>query len=182
MTLEKKNPNISPDMLIVGIDDRSLDRFGRWPFPRYTHANLINTFARIKDQDERERALFLDIFFVEPSKAAEDDAMLVESIRQNGRIFLETVLTRAENTPGTEEEFFGRQDILAERFGTITNIKGDWTKVDTLYGAYPPLKPYARAAYGYGHANFVEDDDQVYRRQPLVLKLPASSRRSAWRS
>ena len=171
VTLEKKNPNISPDLLIVGIDDRSLERFGQWPFPRHTHANLINAFSRIKDQDQRERALFLDIFFVEPSKAAEDDAMLVESIRRNGRIFLEPILTRAENTPGTEEEFYGRQDILGERFGTITNIQGDWTQVETMYGVYPPLKPYARATFGYGHPNFVEDDDQVYRRQPLVLKL-----------
>ncbi len=171
VTLERKNPNISPDLLIVGIDDRSLERFGQWPFPRYTHANLINTFTRIQEQSQRERALFLDIFFVEPSKAAEDDAMLVESIRQNGRIFLEPILTRAENTPGSEEEFHGRQDILAGRYGTITRIEGDWVQVETMFGIYPPLKPYARAAYGYGHPNFVEDDDQVYRRQPLVLKL-----------
>ncbi|RKX86412.1 MAG: hypothetical protein DRP57_01620, partial [Spirochaetes bacterium] len=33
VTLEKRNPNISPDILIVGIDDKSLSKFGRWPFP-----------------------------------------------------------------------------------------------------------------------------------------------------
>ncbi len=170
VTLEKRNTSISPDILIVGIDDRSLDKFGRWPFPRYTEANLINSFSRIKNQEERERALFMDIFFVEPSNTAEDDALLVESIEQNGRVYLETILTRSENPPGTEEEYFGRQEIMYQHFGKITNIKGDWTKIETFHGMFPPLKPYARATHGYGHPNFVEDNDEVYRKQPHIVK------------
>ncbi|MBA7649902.1 hypothetical protein ES703_57701 [subsurface metagenome] len=170
VTLERRNPKISPDILIVAIDDRSLDRFGRWPFPRYTHANLAASFSRIKNQNERENALFFDIFFIEPALAAEDDALLVSNIQQNGRVFLETILTRATNPPGTEEEYFARQDIMYNSYGSITNIKGDWTKIETFHGLYPPLKPYARATYGYGHPNFVEDADEVYRRQPLIVK------------
>ncbi len=38
--IKRADPKLSPDILIVGIDDRSLDTYGRWPFPRYTHANL----------------------------------------------------------------------------------------------------------------------------------------------
>ena len=170
VTLEKRNPNISPDILIVGIDERSLDKFGKWPFPRYTEANLINSFSRIKNQEERERALLLDIFFVEPSNAAEDDALLVESIEKNERVYLETFLTRSESPPGTEKEYFGRQEIMYQNFGKITNIKGDWTKIETFHGMFPPLKPYARATHGYGHPNFVEDNDEVYRKQPLIVK------------
>jgi len=111
------------------------------------------------------------VFFIEPDKVAEDDALLVQSIRANGRVFLETVFTLGENPPGTDEEFFGRQDEIASRLGTITRITGDWVKVNTFLGLQSPLKPYGRAAYGYGHANFLEDPDQVYRRQPLVVKL-----------
>jgi adenylate cyclase len=169
VTLEQRNPKISPDILIIGIDDKSLDTFGRWPFPRYTEANLISTFTRIQRQNERERALFLDIFFIEPS-VPEYDALMVQSIAESRRVFLESVLTRVPNPAGTEEEYFARQEILYQRYGKITNIQGDWTQVETLYGIYPPLKPYARAAHGYGHANFVEDDDQVYRRQPMVVR------------
>jgi adenylate cyclase len=169
VTMEQRNPKLSPDILIVGIDDRSLDSFGRWPFPRYTHARLIDTFTRIKEQGERESALLLDIFFVEPSVAA-DDALLVRAIGENGRVFLETILERVPNAPGTEDEYFSRQEPLYERYGRLRNITGDWTKVGTLHGIYPPLKPYGRVARGYGHPNFVEDDDQVYRRQPLVVK------------
>jgi adenylate cyclase len=169
VTVEQRNPKLSADILIVGIDDKSLDSFGRWPFPRYTHATLINAFSRIKEQNERERAIFLDILFGEPSMPAHD-ALLVQSIQENGRVFLETILERTPNPAGTEQEYLGRQEALYERYGKITKIKGDWTKVETMYGIYPPLKPYARVTYGYGHPIFVADEDQVFRRQPLVVK------------
>ncbi len=170
VTLEERNPNISPDILIVGIDDKSLSKFGRWPFPRYKEANLVESFSRIKRQYERENALFLDIFFIEPDREAEDDALLVDSIRQNGRVFLETVLQFGKNTPGTESEFEARQELLYKNFGKITRVTGDWTKINVFRGLLPPLKPYAKAAYGYGHANFIGDTDKIYRRQPLVVR------------
>ena len=52
VSLEERNPQISPDILIVGIDFRSLDAFGKWPFPRYREANLVDNFARIKNQTQ----------------------------------------------------------------------------------------------------------------------------------
>ena len=169
VTLEQRNPKISPDILIIGIDDKSLGTFGRWPFPRYTEANLINTFTKIRNQNERERAIFLDVTFIEPA-VPENDALLVRSIKENGRIILEPFLTRVPNPQGTEEEYFQRQEILYQRYGKITSIQGDWTEIETLYGIFPPLKPYARVAGGYGHPNFVEDADQVYRKQPMVVR------------
>src|SRR6056297_1741684 len=80
VTVTRRNPNISQDILILGIDFKSLSTFGKWPFPRYQHANLINSFARIQNQNERERSLFIDVFFIEPDEKAHDDAMLVQSI------------------------------------------------------------------------------------------------------
>jgi adenylate cyclase len=172
VSLVESNPRISSDIVIVGIDDKSLDRFGRWPFPRYRHADMINSFARIKNQNERERALFIDVFFAEPSETPEDDALLVSSIKDNGRVFLETVLLLGENAPQTEEEYFARQDVLYSRMGSVTKVTGNWLKVSTFYGLEaPPLKPYGNATYGYGHANFLGDSDQIYRRQPLIAKL-----------
>jgi adenylate cyclase len=171
VTVEETNPRISTDILIVGIDERSLARFGRWPFPRYRHADLLNTFSRIRNQEERERALFLDIFFNEPDeKSPQDDAAVVDAIRENGRVFLETVLQREEFPEIEGAGPFDRQAILAERFGGITHIEGDWTKVDSFYGIKPPLLPYTEATYGYGHANYVQDDDQVYRRASLISR------------
>ncbi len=170
VTIEKRNPNISPDILILGIDFNSLNEFGRWPFPRYRHANLMDSFSRIKNQSERESALFIDIFFIEPDNNAYDDAILTEAMSNNGRVFIETVLKRTPMSESDSAEYFGRQDALYENFGQITNIEGDTSQVTEYFGAQSPLKPYARAASGFGHANFYEDYDKRYRRQQLIAK------------
>lgn len=164
------NPNISPDILIVAIDFRTLSKFGKWPFPRYTHSYLIDTLSRISNQNERERALFLDIFFIEPDKNAIDDAILIKSIKSSGRVFLETLLDEVPPPADTGNEFFKRQQILYENYGEIDNILGDWESMMAFTGIQAPLQPYAAAAKGYGHANYIKDIDEIYRRQPLVGK------------
>ena len=170
VSLEQRNPDISPDILVIGIDFRSLDSFGKWPFPRYRHANLIDNFARIKDQTQRERALFLDIFFIEPDEKAHDDVILIDSIRNNGRVFLETVLDEVPPPSANADEYFQRHDVLYANWGKIENIQGPWENMVPYFGVQPPLQPYAASTHGYGHANFAADSDGIYRRQPLVAK------------
>jgi adenylate cyclase len=170
VTLESRNPNISPDILIVGVDFSSLSRFGKWPFPRYRHANLLDSFSRISDQGERESAVFLDFFFIEPDSRAFDDAILTESIRNHGKVYLETVLEINSPPAGLENEFFGRQKALYESFGEIIAIQGEWSKIPPYFGLQPPLKPYGTSGRGYGHANFVEDYDKIFRRQALIAR------------
>jgi len=80
VSLEVRNPNISQDIMILGIDFKTLSTFGKWPFPRFREANLIDSFSRIRDQSERERALFIDIFFIEPDEKGYNDALLINSI------------------------------------------------------------------------------------------------------
>jgi len=170
VSYEQQNPNISPDILIVGIDFKALDKFGKWPFPRWRHADLLKSFTRIKNQNERERAVFLDIFFIEPDKEATHDAIMIDAIEENSRTFLETVLDEIPPPSSSADEYFARQQRLYESYGEVKNIIGDWEKLPAYYGLQPPLQPYGRAAYGYGHANFIEDIDGTYRRQALIAK------------
>ena len=171
VVFQEQNPGISPDIVIVGVDTNSLNRFGRWPWPRWRHADLLNSFARITDQGNRESALFLDFFFIEPADDAYSDAVLIEAIKDSGRVFLETVLRNAFPPPIAEDEFFERHEVLFDNVGTITDIEGPWWEMRTHFGIEPPLQPYAGATAGYGHANFDQDWDAVYRRQPLIAKV-----------
>lgn len=170
VSLEERNQKISQDILIIGIDNRSLSTLGKWPFPRYQEANILNSFSRIKDQNSRERALFLDIFFIEPDAKPQDDALLYQAIKSNGRVFLETVLDESRVPNQVEEEYLKRHEVLYANYGTITNITGNWEKLIPFFGVQPPLQPFAAASKGYGHANFNEDFDGIYRRQALVAK------------
>lgn len=171
VVFQEQNPGISPDIVIVGIDTNSLNRFGRWPWPRWRHADLVNSFARIADQGNRESALFLDLFFIEPADDAYSDAVLIEAIEDSERVFLETVLGNQFPPPMAEDEFFERHEVLFDNIGRITRIEGPWWEMRTHFGIEPPLQPYGSAAGGYGHANFDQDWDAVFRRQPLIAKV-----------
>ena len=168
---QERNPAISRDIEIIAIDTNSLAQFGRWPWPRWRHADLVNSFARISDQTNRERALFLDLFFIEPSEDAYSDAILVEAIDASERVFVETVLANDPPPPAAEEEFFERHEVLFDTLGRIDDVQGDWSTMRTHFGLEPPLQPYGRVAAGYGHANFDQDWDAVFRHQPLVAKV-----------
>ncbi|MEM5947733.1 adenylate/guanylate cyclase domain-containing protein [Spirochaetia bacterium 38H-sp] len=162
---------ISDDILILGIDFKTLSNIGKWPFDRAVHANLINGFTRVTDISQRENSILLDIFFVEPQKDAYNDALLVKSIQDNNRVFLETVLELGEPPLKFKEELYKRQKTLVDTYGEIKNIKGNWEAVMPFYGMQPPLVPYGKAVKGYGHANYIADEDKIFRRQPLIAKL-----------
>ncbi|SIP99969.1 adenylate cyclase [Alkalispirochaeta americana] len=171
VSLVEHNPHISPDILLVGIDPSTLARFGRWPFPRGRHADLIDSFTRVSNPDNRERALFLDLFFIEPSESAVDDALLLRSIQNNDRVFLETIVERSAPLQEHYQEYFARHEALFQAAGRIKNVQGDWSRMPSFFGIQAPLQPYARAVRGYGHANIWDDHDGILRRQPMIARV-----------
>ena len=80
-----------PDILIVAIDDASIDALGRWPWRRAIHAALL-------DRLSGARAVGLDLIFAEPDTVNPgDDPILANSIQRNGRTVLPVVLDRLRN-------------------------------------------------------------------------------------
>jgi adenylate cyclase len=166
---ETQNLRISNDIVILGIDSSTLDTFGRWPFSRDIHAGLINSFSRISNQETRESSLFLDIFFNEPYVDPTKDELLVQSIKENGRVFLENILDI--NPPSyARKDTPQRMEALYNAAGRLTNIKGDVSSLITYYSTEAPLVMYGESVKGYGHANFGDDWDKIYRRQQLVAR------------
>lgn len=162
-------PRRSDDILIAGIDSASLYDFGRFPFPRFRYSNFIDSLARIKDQSQRERALLIDVFFIDPSDPA-IDAGLRDSIASSGRVFLETVLERAPSDTGSEQEMLERQLILNEK-DSIKTIMGDWAKMAPFFRMEPPLKELGAVTKGSGHATYEPDEiDKIFRHVPLIIR------------
>jgi CHASE2 domain-containing sensor protein/signal transduction histidine kinase len=80
-----------PDILIVAIDDTSIDTLGRWPWRRAIHAALL-------DRLQGARAVGLDLIFAESDTVnPNDDRILADSIRRNGHTVLPIVLDRLSN-------------------------------------------------------------------------------------
>lgn len=168
---EEPNPDIHPDILILGIDLKTLQRFGSWPFARSRHAALINSLSRIQNQEEREAALFLDIFFIDPSSDPVDDSALARSISESGRVFLESILDTYGFGQSIDEEMQYRQDILFRKTGNFGYIGPGWEHMQSNQGIQTNLPALNASVRGYGAANVITDIwGEKVRRQPLVFK------------
>lgn len=73
----------SADILIVAIDELSLEALGAWPWPRSIHARLLDRLT-----DAGSQAVLMDVFFTEPARTPGEDKSLAAAIKRNGRVFL----------------------------------------------------------------------------------------------
>ncbi|HUW41231.1 MAG TPA: CHASE2 domain-containing protein [Rectinemataceae bacterium] len=167
----QRNPKISDDIMIIGIDGNTLNKYGRWPFPRSRHADLIDAFSRIKDPKQRENALLMDIFFNDPTDQPKDDDLLESAIKESGRVFLETSLEAVANDSAQAADLAARENLLYQRFGSLRNVKGPWQDMLSFQSADPPLARFSAVADGYGHATYIADRDKVFRKQPIIAKI-----------
>lgn len=69
-----------PRILIVQIDDQSLAKVGRWPWPRQVHAQLIDRLS-----EGGAVAVGYDVLFTEPSASTDDDA-LAQALSRSRRV------------------------------------------------------------------------------------------------
>jgi CHASE2 domain-containing sensor protein len=90
------------DIIIVAIDNRSLQAIGRWPWPRRIHASALDRLAEAKP-----RAIGYDVLFVEPT---DDDPLLAASVAKTP-----TYLPRVIDVPGPN----GAAYAIAEPAGLI---------------------------------------------------------------
>jgi len=86
-------------LAIVAIDERSLQQLGQWPWPRGTHARLLD---RLHEAGARRVAL--DLMFPEPDrKDASQDQELAAAIKRSGNVVL-PVLAAAAGGDAVPEE------------------------------------------------------------------------------
>ena len=72
------------DVIIIGVDSRSLQEAGRWPWARDTQADLLNRLT-----DAGAHSVVFDILFTEPDRYSEsNDFILAEAISRNASVVL----------------------------------------------------------------------------------------------
>lgn len=74
---------VPQEIVIVAIDDASVDAIGRWPWPRAVHATLLHQLAAA-----RPRAVALDLLLSEPDPDPAQDLLLAEAMRQAAPLVL----------------------------------------------------------------------------------------------
>ena len=71
------------DLVLVAIDEKSLGRLGRWPWPRSYHAALLRRL-----NESGADTVAMDLLFTEPSTPQAHDRQLAEAMRQHGNVVL----------------------------------------------------------------------------------------------
>ncbi|WP_198036724.1 CHASE2 domain-containing protein [Halomonas sp. GT] len=85
--LSRQSEPPSADILVVAIDEPSLQALGRWPWPRDVHTRLIDQLNAAGVQ-----SIVLDFLLVEPSRLTEEDAGLANAMRRHGSTYLPMAL------------------------------------------------------------------------------------------
>jgi adenylate cyclase len=146
------------DLLVVAVDDRSLEVAGRWPWPRDYHALLLQAMA-----EHKPKAVAFDMFFSEPEKDnPAGDAALVEQARKLGNVVFGAVAKR----PG-ESSVALPADLVSN---AIQHVIGPIDEVVGGNEAQLPL-PELRHVAATGFINAERDADGVLRHLSLVVRV-----------
>ncbi|MES9827272.1 MAG: CHASE2 domain-containing protein [Candidatus Thiodiazotropha sp.] len=79
---------VAEDIIIVAVDEKSLEALGRWPWSRQIHAKLVDRLTQAG-----ARAIVLDILFAEPDRIdPESDNQLIQAIAASERVFMPVIL------------------------------------------------------------------------------------------
>ncbi|SEL63663.1 sensor domain CHASE2-containing protein [Pseudomonas sp. NFIX51] len=70
-------------LLMITIDDYSLQQLGQWPWPRTLHADLLDRLTAAKVQ-----GVLFDVIFSEPDSIPENDQRLAQAVCREGKVFL----------------------------------------------------------------------------------------------
>lgn len=87
-----------PSLLIVAIDEASLQQIGQWPWPRTVHARLLDRLT-----EAGAHRVALDLLLSEPDHHEGADAALAAAIRRNGQVVLPVLAVPASDQQMAEE-------------------------------------------------------------------------------
>lgn len=155
----------SKHVVLAVIDEKSLDKEGHWPWPRYRLASLVNTLS-----DAGARVIGFDIGFFEKEK---DDAILASAFKKSKA---KIVLGYFFHLSGDDSAYLEKTRITSE----ITKAKYPIVSIPNkeevanlpLITAFAPeasVDIIAKAAHKLGYFNIIRDKDGAVRWAPLVI-------------
>jgi adenylate cyclase len=153
----------SPDIVIVAIDEKSVNEIGRWPWSRSEIADLVDKFFEY----DVKTAVF-DIVFSE-EESAKPDSALGKSIKENKNVIL-GYFFRDDSSEEIDPQSL--KLLKKSKIGLIKFLHGsDNSDIRQFNSAELNIPEIAKNARGFGFFNIIPDNDGVYRHAPLVLNF-----------
>ena len=152
-----------PETVIATIDEKSINRLGRFPWPRSTWGRVVDRLT-----EEGAKVIVFDVFFTEPESVESDD-LFQRAIMRSGRVILPMVFDFQEG--GYKETGFTDQKVdflIPSAYMAMKNT-------DLPYGApratmvLPTLERFSAYAKAMAHINMNPDADGTLRWEMLAV-------------
>jgi adenylate cyclase len=163
---ERRQGATIEEIIIVDIDDRSLEKMGRFDqWPRDYHARLVDYIA-----GGGARAIGFDVLFMEPDRDAEMDSALVAATARSGIVYHAMAFSNANPDAFLYPMEAPPAGLRAERLSLLPGSEAQrkFRSADRMDGRLVPLY---NAAAGIGFANFSPDNDSVIRTMPMFIQF-----------
>lgn len=144
-------------VVIADIDEKSLARIGRWPWPRETMAQVVTALS-----DAGAAIIALDVALSEPT---ESDPLLATAIGEAGTVILPMVFDFAPQATQPQTV-----DISGAAFHQVEGSEAFSRHQPLTAGSVTlPVPSLLDAALAVGHINILPDSDGTLRWEPLVV-------------
>ena len=150
LTQKYDTPTLSQDVAIVEIDEKSIERYGQWPWKRDVIADII---YRLRDAGAG--VIVLPILFSEPDRMGGDQA-LIDALQNNGVIIAQV---------GTTQTNRNAVPRGVAKIGDPMPWLFEWP------GMLGPITDIGEVADGVGVINTTPEIDGVVRRLPLLMRV-----------
>ncbi len=173
------DPPADPRLLLVGIDQKSIDHLGAWPWPRAIEASFLNTIAQA---GANPHTVAFDLLFTDDydklhlhsAAGQNDDEILAGAAANLPSVITGALSFEAERDANSEALAEKRtQDELAQSSLTLPlpNIRGE---VGRIFGSKVAIFP-VRALRQQSLFGFVNDEpspiDHIRRTMPLLVRV-----------
>jgi adenylate cyclase len=152
-----------PETVIAAIDEKSINRLGRFPWPRSTWGRVVDRLT-----EEGAKVIVFDVFFTEPENVASDD-LFQRAIMQSGRVVLPVVFDFMEG--GYKESGFTDQKIdflIPSAYMAMKNTDVP-SSVPQAKMVLPTLLRFSTYAKTLAHINMNPDVDGTLRWEMLAV-------------
>ncbi|ULA66184.1 MAG: Adenylate cyclase [Nitrospira sp.] len=144
------------NLVLLAIDESSLEAFGRWPWPRDRYGYVVRYLKRAG-----AKAVVFDVMFFEPDDNAEEfDQSFADDLKAANNVFL-PMLFQSEPASIPAE-------LQAHATVKVVRSDGEQVQADRHAGVKLPIPVLAQQARGLGVINLSADADGPTRRLPLL--------------
>lgn len=129
------------EVLIVAIDDASIEAIGRWPWRRSVHATLLERLA-----DAGPRAVVLDLVLSEPDPDPRQDALLAAALRRAAPVVMPVAWLAVPGEPLRALEPVSPLREAVQLGAAEAVVDSDGVLRHAFVEAGPPERPYPHLA------------------------------------